>query len=267
MSSVPSFSLPLPPGVTLHTTLGMTFVAIVLSSIFYGVTLLQTLIYFGMYTNDRISFKVLVMTLWALDTLSMALLAHAGYTYLVTFFANPVAALSMVWSMAVGPVVSGTISFIVHLFLAYRIRQLGRATLWSVISWIASDTPILPMQIVLATADLGFSAYSYAALKSGEVSHFFGTEQSGIDTNHTTPSLRWVAIICPSLAIALDLMIALTICYQLYQQRSSVKSTSTEGLINTLSLYVITSGTITTFVFLLFCHGVEELNMIFGPRR
>ncbi|KAL0566945.1 hypothetical protein V5O48_015049, partial [Marasmius crinis-equi] len=203
----------------------------------------------------------------ALDTLSMAFFAHSGYTYLVTFFANPLGALSIVWFViallkrfvvtpANATVVKkwlltgrpygfseheyyddqmvavltifddqGIIAFIVHLFLAYRIRQLIRAPLWSAIAWIV---------VALAIIVLAFGVYSCWALNKTEV----------IIALNGAPSLRWMIITATSSSSALDLFIALIICYQLYQERSKVNST--RGLVNTISLYMISSGMITT---------------------
>ncbi|KAL0569735.1 hypothetical protein V5O48_012233 [Marasmius crinis-equi] len=246
-TSIP-FSLPLPAGITLDSTLGMLFVATVLSSIFYGVTLLQTLIYFGMYTKDRLLLKALVTALWFV---SLPGSRYAVYgivctrgIYLVTFFANPLGALSMVWSMAASPVISSIIAFIVHLFLAYRIKQLVRTPLWNAIACIVAVVSLFPMGTPLLL-------FLIIALETDNVllsSRFLNnmnlmSQASGVND---TPSLRWVVITTTSTSSAIDLFIALTICYQLYQERSKVKST--QGMINIISLYVITSGMITTLV-------------------
>ncbi|KAL0572660.1 hypothetical protein V5O48_009301 [Marasmius crinis-equi] len=143
--------------------------------------------------------------------------------------------------MSAGVIVSGIIIFIVHLFLAYRIRQLIHAPLWSAIAWVV---------VVLSVLLLGLGIYSTWAVNNGDVIQLNGNS-----------SVHWVAIANISIGSALDLFIALTICYQLYQVRSGVKST--QGIINTITLYMITSGMITMFAFLfcIFANGTDHASI------
>ncbi|KAJ7572135.1 hypothetical protein C8J56DRAFT_992957 [Mycena floridula] len=207
-----------------NSTLGADFIGLLLSAIFYGVTVLQTIIYFSTYPNDRWPLKLLVGCLWALDTASLTLFAHGTYTYVITDFANPAAAATLIWSIASEPMITAVISLIVHWFLALRIRNLNPARVWTWIGAIIAVLSLFPFAIGTYTIWL---------------------VNSGTESLVALGELRWVAIAGDSSSSAIDLAIAVTICCQLYMgRRGGIKSTN--KLIQILSLYVVSSGVITT---------------------
>ncbi|KAF8868727.1 hypothetical protein BD779DRAFT_1480916 [Infundibulicybe gibba] len=73
----------------LKPTFGWVFIGTMFSGVFYGVTVVQTLFY--TYPNDINFLKFLVAGLWILDTLSLILISHGTYTWLVIDYANPLA--------------------------------------------------------------------------------------------------------------------------------------------------------------------------------
>ncbi|KAF8968562.1 hypothetical protein BDZ97DRAFT_1799061 [Flammula alnicola] len=72
----------------LDSTLGAAFLGTLAAAIFYGLTSVQTFIYFQNSAGDGRFFKSGIFTLWILDTLHMAFTAHGIYFYLVTNFGN-----------------------------------------------------------------------------------------------------------------------------------------------------------------------------------
>jgi len=64
----------------LDEILGTAFIGCLLTAIFYGVTCLQTILYFIHCKTDGKVMKGLVSIVVVLDTLHMALVSHYGYT-------------------------------------------------------------------------------------------------------------------------------------------------------------------------------------------
>ncbi|OAX31642.1 hypothetical protein K503DRAFT_62068 [Rhizopogon vinicolor AM-OR11-026] len=59
-----------------------------IAAIMYGITVLQTYMYYVHYPRDNMSTKLLVALIWVLDTLHVSLMCLALYYYLVTSFGN-----------------------------------------------------------------------------------------------------------------------------------------------------------------------------------
>ncbi|KAF8194240.1 hypothetical protein BJ912DRAFT_959910, partial [Pholiota molesta] len=84
---------------SLDSTYGAAFIGLVASAVLYGVTLLQTFLYYKQYPNDSLITKSIVFLLWILDTVHLILCTIAIYTYLVRNFHNPSALGRSTWSM------------------------------------------------------------------------------------------------------------------------------------------------------------------------
>jgi hypothetical protein len=81
----------------LGETVGAAFIGLVGSAILYGMTNLQTYIYYNRFPRDWVFHKVFVGVLWALDTFHLALTVHLVYHYLVKNFGNSAALINIVW--------------------------------------------------------------------------------------------------------------------------------------------------------------------------
>ncbi|KAH7882570.1 hypothetical protein F5I97DRAFT_1931115 [Phlebopus sp. FC_14] len=94
----------------LHNTFGASFIGGMVTMVLYGLTTLQTYLYYMYYPNDDLDTKALVRTavctcrsddllndlpkvavIWILDTLHISLMCHSLYYYLVSNFGDPTA--------------------------------------------------------------------------------------------------------------------------------------------------------------------------------
>ncbi|KIY50434.1 hypothetical protein FISHEDRAFT_71491 [Fistulina hepatica ATCC 64428] len=111
---------------TLDNTLGATFIGIILSTILFGITLLQSYLYFvDGSSNDPTFLKCFVGTLLAIDSFHVALIVHANYFYTVTHFGNYEELELTVWSLDAQIAVGVVLSTMVQWFYAYRTYQLS----------------------------------------------------------------------------------------------------------------------------------------------
>ncbi|SJL15383.1 uncharacterized protein ARMOST_18879 [Armillaria ostoyae] len=73
---------------SLGNTLGVLYVGATIAAIFFGITNLQTLIYYKRYPNDWWIYRYSVALLWVLDALHVALSTHALYCLLIDWYGN-----------------------------------------------------------------------------------------------------------------------------------------------------------------------------------
>ncbi|RPD79131.1 hypothetical protein L226DRAFT_241453 [Lentinus tigrinus ALCF2SS1-7] len=109
----------------LHNTLGAAYIGNILAACLYGLTTLQTFIYYNRSPKDSAVLKTLVAMLWFLDTLHLALISHTVYEYTVTDFGNFIALLEPTWSVLAQVIVTGVSDGIVRGIFCYRIWMLS----------------------------------------------------------------------------------------------------------------------------------------------
>ncbi|PBK84125.1 hypothetical protein ARMGADRAFT_1067433 [Armillaria gallica] len=83
MSSQPSTVTP-----SLGDTIGALYIGATIAAILFGITNLQTVIYYKKYPHDWWLFRYSVALLWVLDALHVALSTHALYVYLIDMFGD-----------------------------------------------------------------------------------------------------------------------------------------------------------------------------------
>ncbi|PBK59120.1 hypothetical protein ARMSODRAFT_1009864 [Armillaria solidipes] len=83
-------------------TLGALYVGVTIAAVLYGVTNLQSVMYYRRYPSDWWVYRYSVGLLWVLDTVHVALSVYAVYFFLIHFFGDLNGALQYVsWSIKV----------------------------------------------------------------------------------------------------------------------------------------------------------------------
>ncbi|KAI0957935.1 hypothetical protein AcW1_006162 [Taiwanofungus camphoratus] len=85
----------------LGETLGAILLGNIVAAIFYGITNMQTYIYYVRNRGDPLALKSLVFILWLLDSVHLAFITHTVYTYTITDFGDPLAITKPIWSVIV----------------------------------------------------------------------------------------------------------------------------------------------------------------------
>ncbi|THU77609.1 hypothetical protein K435DRAFT_846115 [Dendrothele bispora CBS 962.96] len=196
--------------------LGMTMLGLIFSSILYGITLSQIYTYFRRFPRDSIKIKALVVSIVILDVVSVVLVCHACWYYLITNGKSTLA----VWSLNAELAISMFISGIAEGFMAYRV-------------WMLSGRRRLLTFVLLA--------FAVAHFISGEVSaaQFLKLERFAKFASVKVPSILRL-----STAAICDTGIAISLCYFLQQKRTGYKRT--DEIIDRLMLFSINSGLITS---------------------
>ncbi|TFK79188.1 hypothetical protein K466DRAFT_592512 [Polyporus arcularius HHB13444] len=92
----------------------------------YGITVLQTYMYFRRYPRDRPSLKAFVGVLWILDTLTTVLMSHALYAFFVLNLKDLVRDVDLPWSFTLENGVTDLITAMVQCYFAERLWRLSQ---------------------------------------------------------------------------------------------------------------------------------------------
>ncbi|EMD37346.1 hypothetical protein CERSUDRAFT_83124 [Gelatoporia subvermispora B] len=209
-------------GVNLGTTIGAFLVGVVISAALYGITVVQTYIFFRQSHDDTRLLRYSVFTLCVLDTLHQVLLTVGLWTYAISDYGNPQAVSIPDWTLIAALVVSALMAVIIKLHFCSRVWHLsGR-----------NKMLIFPM--VFFT----FSEFVCSNVFAGLAS----TINDFDDFNKITPNY-YVGAISGMIA---DLLIATSQVVMLWTRRTGFKKT--DNVLSTLMVYSINTGLLTSAV-------------------
>ncbi|EPQ52834.1 hypothetical protein GLOTRDRAFT_112100 [Gloeophyllum trabeum ATCC 11539] len=214
-------TVPTLEGHPVASTFGILLISLVISAIFYGVTLLQTYIYYRQYPQDPLIQKIIVAFLWFLDTMHLIFCTITIYWFLVANYGKPETLDSSTWSMKLQTDFNGLVGLIVQFFFARRV-------------WLLSFNWLLVSTICILSAlhfVLGI-VFTVEAFQLGHISKY--------------RVLTWITCLGFSAAAVADILIAAAMCYYLAQRRTEFRKTN--DVITTLMLYSINTGLLTSIV-------------------
>ncbi|KAF8890821.1 hypothetical protein CPB84DRAFT_1391207 [Gymnopilus junonius] len=191
----------------------------------YGLTSLQTYLYYVSYPNDRQTTKLLVASIWLLDTVHFALISLTVYFYLVTNYFNPAGLVDGHWSLFVSVILNSIIACVVQSFFVGRIFRLcGPRIKW----WIATGLGLL----VFCHFAFGIETVIFMFIKK-ELSRI-----PEINLFAATPFAIF--------AVLSDIVIAGFLCYLLHGSRTGFRRT--DAIVTTLIIYAINRCLLTSVV-------------------
>ncbi|KAJ7102693.1 hypothetical protein C8R44DRAFT_808392 [Mycena epipterygia] len=201
---------PIPVLPALDNSWLMQYIGVVLSTIIYGITCLQTYHYYRSHPNDPIILKGAVLTLCSISV------SHAFYHYGISQFGNYLALQTAICCVSRGGCISvnPTISPSKH---AYQRIQVSN-----------KKKPLVLLIMVLALIQFGKNSATITGL-GFRFPNFAGEDHFKV--------LVIVPLTCASIA---DILIAGSLFYFLNNKRTGIKSTNT--LISKLIIYAINCG-------------------------
>ncbi|KAF8963156.1 hypothetical protein BDZ97DRAFT_1920048 [Flammula alnicola] len=206
--------------IDLDKTLGAVFIGNVVASALFGVTSLQTFIFFRGNTRDRKLFKNLIAFLWILDLVHLLFMTHGIYTYLISDFGDYEALTRPTWSLLAQVIVTCVSDVIVRCVFGRRI-------------WLLSGHNYVLLLIITTSSILVFSmGVAFAA-------------RGFIDGSYTRLILEsWILYTALGGSVVVDGIVTTSLCMLLENIRTGFKST--DSLVNTLMLYSINTGLLTS---------------------
>ncbi|KAJ6481880.1 hypothetical protein C8R45DRAFT_1100285 [Mycena sanguinolenta] len=207
----------------LQSTYGVLLIGCFLSAAVWGVTFVQTILYFMMYEKDPWKLKLLILCLIAIDTANEilvlrsvwpGLILHWGRVEVLGKSEGTIELIHHVWVAAI-------VAAAVQSYYTWRIYTLsGRKWL---VPCLLSKIPLISWQII------GLGPYNFLA---------FG--HSTVSAGKQTQQLTAVAISLRATGAATDILIAGAMIYLLSQTRSQFRST--QRLVSALLVLSVNSG-------------------------
>jgi len=194
---------------------GALLIAVILSTVLFGILTLQTYFCLVRYPDDRSWIRRMVITLWVVDFIHQACACHATYIYL-TDFRHPEVLARVTWSISAFHSLEPILALVAQIFFVHRLHLLNR-------NW----WPIVLIASLLAGISfaLGFAA---------SIITFLLTYWSEF------ARYTWVVVTWLAACAACDILIAGAIATSLFLSRSGVKST--DRIISKLIMWTINTG-------------------------
>ncbi|RDB18331.1 hypothetical protein Hypma_000516 [Hypsizygus marmoreus] len=214
-----------PLKLVIDDTFGASFIGVLITAMLYGITTLQTYFFFIYYPKDRVENKLLVATIWILDTTHMIFASMCMYYYLITNYANPPALAFGHWSLWISVIMNVTIAFLVKCFFTIRIFRLSSHK----VRWWLS---LLIGLLVLAHFCFGIETVVFLFIKK--------------ELKKLPEITLFAAMPFALFAVLSDIFIAAALCILLHGSRTGFRRTNT--LVNNLMVYAINRCVLTSVV-------------------
>ncbi|KAK0445931.1 hypothetical protein EV421DRAFT_1902285 [Armillaria borealis] len=226
---------------SLGTTIGAAYVGAMLSSLLFGITVLQVFIYYRDYPNDWQLYRYSVGILWVLDAFHLSLTMHAIYHYTVDSFGDYAALGNVVWSFKLQILVNVIIIVFVQrcrLFIPsiipathFVLRSLYAVRLWK---FGRHFHRFLPWTVIFVVA-CGFAVGVLLVYKTYTITTFTGLA-----------SMDWAIDAAFATSTGIDFFISFAMCYYLHKSRSITEFSSTNSRLLVLMWFVLMSGLATS---------------------
>jgi len=210
-------------GSLLANTFGSAYIGAMVALVLYGITTLQTYLYYNYYPNDDWGLKSLVAILWIAETLQITFVNRFMYIYLINHFGDPLALLKGHWTLYISILCNLFIATLVQTFFATRIHALAKKL------WLTGIIGFL----ILAHIAFGIET----VVRSFQLEFF--TELPKIEFNSALPFA--ISAVVP------DVLISASLCYFLKSGKDNITGIrSTEIMINLLMKYAINRTLLTS---------------------
>jgi len=229
--------------IDIPTTYGAILIGASVAFGLSGIVGLQSVIYFKVYSEDKAPIKALVCAVWALDWTHSAFLCTSLVEYFITFFGVPEHIDHLPWSIAFTVVVTAIQTFLAHCFFAQKILRSSNN------NWYITG-PIL----VLAMLRLLAASVSTVEMVRLQKYSAFTLKYPG-----------WIFTSGLSLSAGTDVIITGWLYYFLREMRGRMGSTIMIKLIDTLTLYTLETGALTSLATIasLVCWLTMPRNLVF----
>ncbi|KAI0364755.1 hypothetical protein BV20DRAFT_974050 [Pilatotrama ljubarskyi] len=203
--------------------IGGLLIEVFVACVLYGITTLQSFMYFQKYPGDARTLKLLVAAVWILETVHTAFCMHFLYAYLVEGFADYTYFLKIDPSIGITVVCSAGIALCVQGYYVWRVWCVSSKNFW----W---------------TTIIGFFALARVAfgVASTILSYVY---PEWLAFRNTTTSLVTISGGLGSAALV-DMLVAVTLSYYLKKGRNSWHKES-NSKINAILIYAVNTGALT----------------------
>ncbi|KIJ64795.1 hypothetical protein HYDPIDRAFT_28156 [Hydnomerulius pinastri MD-312] len=214
-------------GINLGSEYGPILAGIFITLVFYGISIMQTFLYYLQYPEDKVHLKLLVVIVFLLDTLHKFLACAGIWNYLVQYYGDFINLEDSHPPIFLASLVTSLLSFITQSFFVYRIWSLNKTRF----KWVvpAALMPFITAQPVIC------SYYVAKALVASNADAVRGD------------LLKTVANASNGIAAAVDVVIAIAMCILLAMGRTGFNQ-NTDRMLLRLMFISINTGLWTAVV-------------------
>ncbi|TFK46686.1 hypothetical protein OE88DRAFT_881774 [Heliocybe sulcata] len=202
---------------------GNILVCMFIAAVLNGVTLAQAFFYYRAYPDDRKSLKAVVAAITALETLHTVYCITWAYVYLITHFGDEDNFDHIYWTISTTVIIGILVAGIVHCYYVRRV-------------WYMSNRNKLLTSLI---ALLAITRFSFGITVSGfcyYIPHW--------STFRSHEYADVVVALALGSAAAVDILAAVSLIY--YLRRTRPASHLADSRINTLTVYIVNTGLITS---------------------
>ncbi|KIP08466.1 hypothetical protein PHLGIDRAFT_126982 [Phlebiopsis gigantea 11061_1 CR5-6] len=236
------------PTYDIRPTLGALFIGGLICTFLSGAVSMQAYQYVRSYPNDYLTIRILVSVIWlvfhiydlpsssydpifrTLDVFHTILVGTSIWDYLIASFGDATIHDKIFWSLGVTVAVTAVLTFCVHCFFVHRLYKLSKGKLW-----LAGPIGFFALfrlaSACVTCAKMQVLILSSLAIQLGSFSEFFD-------------QIRWVFTLGLSLSTFVDVMIAVFMCYFLWNSRTG--SSDLDQMLHSVILYTIENGILTS---------------------
>ncbi|KAJ3820287.1 hypothetical protein F5880DRAFT_982581 [Lentinula raphanica] len=190
-----------------------------------GTVSVQCIVYYRLYPEESEKLKGLVASVWLLDLVHSAFIGASLYQYFIAWFGERSQIDVIPWSVAFTVVVTALQTFIAHCFFANKIYRSSQQNVY-----LTAPVVFLALLRLIAAAT--------------------STAEMIVDKHYsvfTRPYPGWIFTTGLSLSSAVDVLIAICLCYLLHKLKLQMGSSSTVMIkvVDTLTLYTLENGFLT----------------------
>ncbi|KAL6308924.1 hypothetical protein BKA93DRAFT_822191 [Sparassis latifolia] len=214
----------------INSTMGALLLGVLLGSVGFGITTVQTFLYIKNFPNDHWLIRVTVYLLLGFDTLHVALCWHMMYYFLILNYNNSPALEAAPWSFDISVIMTVFISVIVQCFYARRMF-LCKPSVTS-FHCVSDGGPSGKPQLVLD--DIG----RYAS----------NTENGFVNPSFDAAAQHLGPLIGSALGLStlIDCLVAGSLVFFLRSHRTGFNTT--DSFLNELMLWSVNNGLLTSIV-------------------
>ncbi|KAJ7052232.1 hypothetical protein C8F01DRAFT_1261948 [Mycena amicta] len=223
-----------------NPTLGAVLIGTLLSTVLFGVTTMQSYLYYMHFPADAAMIKATVAFVWVCEAAHVGGISHTIYTWLVLDYGHPERLLGRApGSMAAFVLLTVIIAVCVQIFFSYRIYVLSKSR---IIPYFTFALSFVRLGMGLAIFSLTLQTSTLAELSA---------------------KYQWLLLTMWSLSAVEDITITVSLVYWLWAQKGTVHKQS-DAFLDKIIMWTIETGVVTSMftVVMLICFHVMPTNLV-----
>ncbi|KAI0089906.1 hypothetical protein BDY19DRAFT_91966 [Irpex rosettiformis] len=204
-----------------NLTIGASVIFTVLNGTIFGITSMQTFLYYNSSQEDGKLLRWTVLGLWILDLFETILFTHSVYNYSTTALMNPLLFATFVWSAGAHVIAGAVSNLLISIIFTYRAASFSKSR-WP---WFC----IGPLAILAFVASfvLGTVQFVWPSILTLE------------------QRFKWLGYVTCSVQAASDVTIMLSVCYVLLKNSRQTRNRNTTSVINKLIFFSVNTCVLT----------------------